>query len=91
MLAAILRLFILVMVVAGIVILFVYAFVAALIITPILFLLFYFFGRNTAREWYVVRRGQYRRPEDMNPEQGQRPQRPGPVIDHDPNDLSPKE
>ena len=87
MFAAILRLFILVMVAAGIIILFAYAFVAALIITPILFLLFYIFGRKNAGQWFVVRRGSYQTSEN----QGPRPQRPGPVIDHDPNDLPPKD
>jgi hypothetical protein len=77
MLGAFLRLFIVILVVAGLAILFFYAFIAALIITPILFLLFYLFGRKPAVQWWVMR----------NPSRGG-PQ-PGPVIDHDPNDLPP--
>lgn len=81
MLGAFLRLFIAIMVIAGLAILFFYAFVAALIITPILFLLFYFFGRKQAATWWVVRTSTYP------------PRRPGqgPVIEHDPNDLPPPE
>ena len=81
MLAAMVRLLIVIAALAGITILFAYALVAALIITPVLFLLFYFFGRKTTATWWVVRRGRqpYQRP-------GQ-----GPVIDHDPNDLLPPE
>ncbi len=76
MLARFFRLFVLVMVFAGVAILFAYAFVAALILTPILLLLFFLFGRRARVNWLVVH-------------PGQQPQRPGegPVIDHDPNDL----
>jgi hypothetical protein len=78
MLGAILRLFIAVLAIAGLAILFFYAFVAALIITPILFVLFYFLGRKQNAVWWTVQRGTHT----------QRPGQ-GPVIDHDPNDLPP--
>jgi hypothetical protein len=78
MLGAILRLFIAVLAIAGLAILFFYAFVAALIITPILFVLFYFLGRRQNVVWWTVQRGNH------PPRPGQ-----GPVIDHDPNDLPP--
>ena len=77
MIAGFLRLFVAVLVLAGVAILFVYAFVAALIITPILFGLLYLFGRKSNVNWWVVRR-----------ETGYE-QRPGQVIEHDPNDLPP--
>ncbi len=82
MLQSFLRLFIFVLVLAGLAVLFFYAFIAALIITPILFVLFYFFGRKSNIKWTVVRTGDFQ----------QRPGSPsqGPVvIDHDPNDLPP--
>ena len=82
MLGAFLRLFIAIMALAGLVILFAYAFVAALIVTPILFLLFYFFGRKTTATWWVVRNGAY--PPQQSSGQG-------PLIEHDPNDLTPPE
>lgn len=78
MLAAFLRLFVVVLVLAGIVLLFAYAFVAALIVTPILFVLFWLFGRRSVIRWSVVRAEPY-------PHEPPRP--PGPVIEHDPNDL----
>jgi hypothetical protein len=81
MLQSFLRLFIFVVVLAGLAILFFYAFIAALIITPILFLLFYFFGRKSIVSWTVVRSGGFQ----------QQPRSQGPVIDHDPNDLPPPE
>jgi hypothetical protein len=74
------RLFFVVLVLAGLFILFAYAFVAALVLTPIVFLLLLLFGRKPAMEWWVVRR------------EGRGPSpRPGagPVIDHDPDDLPP--
>ena len=77
MLGAFLRLFFVILVLAGLAILFFYAFVAALIITPILFLLFFLFGRKPAVQWWVVRT------------QSRASSQPGPVIDHDPNDLPP--
>jgi hypothetical protein len=82
MLSAILRLFAAVVIIVALAILFFYAFVAALIITPILFVLFYFLGRKQNVAWWVVRRdGPY----------GQQRPGQGPVIDHDPNDLPPPE
>ncbi len=78
MLAALFRLVIFFIALAGLALLFFYAFVAALIITPILFVLFYFFGRKNMVQWTVVRPGQ---------PHGPGPERQGPVIDHDPNDL----
>ena len=77
MLAALFRLVILFLVLAGLALLFFYAFVAALIVTPILFLMFFLFGRKSMVQWTVVRPGQ----------PGAGPERQGPVIDHDPNDL----
>lgn len=79
MLALLLRLFILVMVFTGLAILFFYAFVAALILTPILLLLFFLFGRRARVNWFVVR------PSQQGQGRGE-----GPVIDHDPNDLPPQ-
>jgi len=77
MLGAFLRLFFVILALAGVAILFFYAFVAALIITPILFLLFFLFGRKPTVEWWVVRRG---------PHPGSQTDL---VIDHDPADLPP--
>jgi hypothetical protein len=81
MLAAIFRLFVVVLIFAALAVLFVYAFVAALIITPFLLLLFYVLGRKGIVRWQVVRPGNGR-PGPRGPQQG-------PVIDHDPNDLPP--
>lgn len=78
MLAALFRLVTLFLVLAGLVLLFFYAFVAALFITPILFVLFYFFGRKIMVQWTVVR---------PNQPHGPGPGRQGPAIDHDPSDL----
>ncbi len=77
MIGGFLRLFVAVMVLAGVIVLFVYAFVAALIVTPIIFLLLYLFGRKPAVQAWVVRGRAEPRPA------------PGPVIDHDPKDLPP--
>ena len=77
MLAAFVRLFVVVLVLVGLALLFFYAFIAALIITPILFVLFWLFGRKSVA-WTVVR-------PDAHPHEPRH--RPGPVIDHDPNDL----
>lgn len=82
MVQSFLRLFFLILVIAGLAILFFYAFVAALIITPILFGLLYFFGRKSNIRWTVMRTSDF---------QQQRYQGQGPVIDHDPNDLPPPE
>ena len=79
MFVAFVRLFVVILALAGLAVLFFYAFVAALIITPILFVLFYFFGRKNMVQWTVVRPGQ---------SHGPGPERQGPVIDHDPNDLT---
>jgi hypothetical protein len=79
MLAAIFRLFVVVLLLAGLAVLFFYAFVAALILTPILFVLFWLLGRKANIQWTVVRPGDFAR----------RPPGRGPVIDHDPDDLPP--
>ena len=80
MLSGLLRLIIFFVALAGLAILFFYAFIAALIITPILFVLLYLFGRKANLQWTVMRRGQ--------PHTAPRREH-GPVIDHDPNDLPP--
>jgi hypothetical protein len=82
MLGAIVRLFVAVMVLAGLIYLFIAAFVVALIVTPILALLFYIFGRKQAATWWTVQRTHYAQQRQPRPGQG-------PVIDHDPNDLPP--
>ena len=78
MFGAFLRLFVVVLALAGLVILFAYAFIAALVLTPILFLLLYLFGRKTTLQGWVVRSETRRAPGS------------GPVIDHDPDDLPPR-
>lgn len=80
MLGLILRLFIAVMILAGVFFLFAFSFVAAIVITPIIFLLIYFFGRRSGIQVWSVR--------TRSGPGGHRP-RQGPVIDHDPNDLPP--
>lgn len=80
MFVAFVRLFVVILALAGLAVLFFYAFVAALIITPILFVLF---GRKSMVQWSVVRPGAYPPTAYSN----EPPRRPGPVIDHDPNDL----
>jgi hypothetical protein len=85
MIGAIFRLFIFVLVLAALGILFFYAFVAALILTPILLLLFFLFGRNKNVQWWVVRNGQ------TGPRPQSSPRGQGPIIDHDPDALPPKE
>jgi len=77
MFGALLRIIFAFVVLAGLALLFFYAFVVALIVTPIVFILLYFFGRKTNLQWTVVRPGDV----------GHRPPGQGPVIDHDPNDL----
>lgn len=86
-LAAIFRLLILFMALAGLALLFFYAFIAALFITPILFVLIYFFGRKNKVQWTVVR--PHAHTGASHPDQGydRGPHRQGPVIDHDPGDL----
>jgi hypothetical protein len=81
MIGAIFRRFIFVLILAGLGILFFYAFIAALIIMPILLLLFFLFGRKVNLQWTVIRPGQ-------TPPHGQNPGQ-GPVIDHDPDALLP--
>ena len=81
MIGAIFRLFIFVLVLAALGILFFYAFVAALVLTPILLLLFFLFGRKANLQWTVVRPGT--QPGRQYPGQG-------PIIDHDPDTLPPK-
>ena len=76
MIGLIFRLFFGVLVLAGLVILFAYAFIAALIITPFILLFLYLMGRRFNVQWAEVQR--------------EARARSGPVIDHDPNDLPPR-
>ena len=64
---------------AGLAILFVYAFVAALVVTPFLLLFFFFLNRHLNSRWREILQEQqsYRRGDGTT----------GPIIDHDPNDL----
>ena len=78
MIGLILRLFFVVMVLVGVLFLFAFSFVATLVVTPIILLLIYFFGRRHGVLARTVRTGQSRR-------DGRAPY--GPIIDHDPNDL----
>ena len=82
MLGLFIRLFIAAMILAGVVLLFAVSFVAAIIIAPIIFLLIYFFGRRSGLRVWTVQTGPAQR--------GGRTPQPGPVIDHDPNDLPPR-
>ncbi len=82
MIGIILRLFFAVMILAGVLFLFALSFVAALVVTPIVLLLIYFFGRGSGVQVWTVRTGSTRR-EDRAPQ--------GPVINHDPNDLPPND
>jgi hypothetical protein len=86
MLARILRLAIVVVVAAGVLVLFAYAFLAALILIPVLGLLFFLFGKKYGNVW-VVGDPTFGRSHRRPPPAG----RPPPVIDHDPNDLPPPE
>ncbi|GEM_PF-2354924 len=79
MLGLILRLFFAVMILTGVVVLFAFSFVAALIVTPIILLLIYLFGRRSGIQVWTVSQGGYTRRDGST--------RQGPVIDHDPNDL----
>ena len=63
----------------GLAILFAYAFVAALIITPFLLLFFYFLNRHLNKQWQGILSEQQRH---RGGNGGM-----GPIIDHDPNDL----
>lgn len=77
--ARLFRLVLALAVVALVLVLFFYAFLAALIVTPILALLFFFFGRKVGTVWVVGRPP----PQPGGPASSRAP----PVIDHDPNDL----
>jgi len=79
MFGAIFRIFFAILALAGLAILFVYAFVAALFVTPFLLLFFFFLNRNMKKRWSEIQQEQsrYRRPDGTA----------GPIIDHDPNDL----
>lgn len=79
-LARLLRLAVVLAIVAAVLVLFVYAFLAALVVVPVLALLFFLFGRRYGNVW-VVGDPAFRR--------GQDGKRAPPVIDHDPNDLPP--
>ena len=63
------------LVLAGLILFFAYAFVAALIVTPFLLVFLYLLGRRTNVRWWVVREGSLREHRD------------GPIIDHDPDAL----
>ncbi len=81
-LARLLRLVLVLAVVGLVLVLFFYAFLVALVVAPILALLFFFFGRKVGKVWVVG---------DLGPSPGA----PGshhspPVIDHDPDALGPK-
>jgi len=64
---------------AALAVLFVYAFVAAIVVTPFLLLFFFFLNRHLNRRWREIQEEQrrYYRADGS----------PGPIIDHDPNDL----
>ena len=79
MFGAIFRVFFALFALAGLAILFVYAFVAALVVTPFLLLFLFFLNRHLNKKWRTVLQEQqrYRRADGSM----------GPIIDHDPNDL----
>lgn len=79
MLSVIFRLFFALLGLAILAVLFVYAFVAAVIATPFLLIFFYFLNRRLTKRWREALQEQqlYRRPDGGM----------GPIIDHDPNDL----
>ncbi len=79
MIGLVVRIFLAVMVLAALVILFAYAFIAAVIITPFVLLFLYLMGRRADVQWWAVR-----------PAEHWPPKREPPVIDHDPNDLPPR-
>ena len=62
-------------------VLFAYAFLAALIVVPVLALLFFLFGKKYGNVWVVG--GTPFRPGEPPDDRRRGP----PVIDHDPNDL----
>jgi hypothetical protein len=86
MFGAVLRLVILLFVLGGLVVLFAYAFVTALIVAPIVLLLLFLFGRKPmAGLWVMTQNGRGPgRPSPHAPSQG-------PVIEHDPDDLPPRD
>lgn len=79
MFGAIFRVFVALFSLAVLAVLFVYAFVAALIITPFLLIFFFFLNRHLTKRWRaaVQEQQRYSRPDGTV----------GPIIDHDPNDL----
>ncbi len=79
MFGAIFRVFFALFSLAALAVLFVYAFVAALVVTPFLLLFFFFLNRHLTSRWREVQQEQqrYRRPDGSM----------GPIIDHDPSDL----
>jgi hypothetical protein len=87
--ARILRLAVVLAIVVAVCVLLFYAFLAALILVPILALLFFLFGRKIGTVWVVGQppadRPPYDRPVNDAGAPGHRP--PPPVIEHDPNDL----
>jgi hypothetical protein len=78
MLGLIFRFFFTVLIIAGVLFLIAGSLLVAIVITPVVFLLIYFFGRKTGIRMWSVRTGQA--PLGGWPRQG-------PVIDHDPSDL----
>ncbi len=84
MIARIFRLAFVLAVVAVVLVLFAYAFLAALILVPVLALLFFLFGKKYGNVW-VVGDPSFRRAQDPHGQEARSP----PVIDHDPNDLPP--
>ena len=80
-LARLLRLVLVLAVVGLVLVLFFYAFLVALVVAPILALLFFFFGRKSGKVWIVGHPG----PSPHGPASPHAP----PVIDHDPDALGP--
>ena len=79
MIGLIFRVVISLLALAGILLFFAYAFIAALIVTPFIVLFAYLVGRRANVQWWTVRRSE------------SRDRRPGRVIDHDPSDLPNRE
>lgn len=82
MIARIFRLAFILAVVAVVLVLFAYAFLAALILVPVLALLFFLFGKKYGNVWVVGSSG-FQSAEQPHESAGSRPL----VIDHDPNAL----
>ena len=74
------RLLIGLLVLAGLAVLFFYAALTALFVAPFVLIFLYFMGRRVNAQWATVYR-----------EQGFQRRDNGPVIDHDPNDLPPRD